>query len=76
VNAAGPADKWLGLSRVVLPFVGPVKSMGSEEGFIIADLDMSVLDLAEQNYKVRQDLASEGWHYSYRHQNVVAGTDK
>jgi predicted amidohydrolase len=75
-NAAGPTDQWLGLSRVVLPFVGPVKTMGAEEGFIIAELDMSVLDLAEDNYKVRQDLSSEGWHYSYRHDLLAAGEDK
>jgi hypothetical protein len=56
--------------------VGPVKTMGSEEGFIVADLDMSVLDLAEENYKVRQDLASEEWHYSYRHNKTVVGKHK
>ncbi|KAL1963992.1 hypothetical protein VTN77DRAFT_7667 [Rasamsonia byssochlamydoides] len=66
-NAAGPADQFLGMSRVVLPFIGPVGKMGAEEGFLLADLDVSVLALAEENYKVRQDLASEGWHYTYRH---------
>ena len=50
--------------------------MGSEEGFIVVDLDMSVLDLAEENYKVRQDLASEEWHYSYRHNKTVVGKHK
>jgi hypothetical protein len=69
-NAAGPADRFLGMSRVVLPFVGPVKTMGAEEGFLIADLDMDVLKLAEENYKVREDIASEGWYYTYRHDVV------
>jgi hypothetical protein len=55
------------MSRVVLPFVGPVAKMGAEEGLLVADLDVGVLALAEENYKVRQDLATEGWHYTYRH---------
>lgn len=33
----------------------------------VVDLDMQILEDAEQNYKVRADLASEGWHYDYRH---------
>lgn len=73
-NAAGPADSYLGMSRAVLPFMGPVqgKSMSAEEeGHMVVDLDMSVLDLAEENYKVRQDLRSEGWHYTYRHDQYV-----
>ncbi|RAO68599.1 uncharacterized protein BHQ10_004611 [Talaromyces amestolkiae] len=73
-NAAGPADFFLGMSRVVVPFIGPVgdkKSMeAEEEGAMVVDLDLSVLTLAEENYKVRQDMASEGWHYSYRHDAV------
>ncbi|EED17820.1 hydrolase, carbon-nitrogen family, putative [Talaromyces stipitatus ATCC 10500] len=69
-NAAGPADFYLGSSRVVLPFIGAVggKTMGAEEeGVMVVELDLSVLALAEENYKVRQDMASEGWYYSYRH---------
>ncbi|KUL92061.1 hypothetical protein ZTR_02375 [Talaromyces verruculosus] len=73
-NAAGPADFYLGMSRVVLPFIGPVGSKKSmeaeEEGAMVVDLDLSVLKLAEENYKVRQDMASEGWYYSYRHDAV------
>lgn len=41
--------------------------MGAEEGLLLADLDVGVLALAEENYKVRQDMASQGWHYTYRH---------
>lgn len=69
-NAAGPADQFLGMSRVVLPFLGPVAKMGSEEGLLLADLDVGVLAIAEENYKVRQDISSEGWHYTYRHNSA------
>lgn len=72
-NAAGPADFYLGMSRAVLPFMGPVqgKSMPAEqEGHMVVDLDMSVLALAEENYKVREDIESDGWHYTYRHNFV------
>lgn len=76
-NAAGPADFFLGMSRVVVPFIGPVgdkkkkKSMeAEEEGAMVVNLDLSVLKLAEENYKVRQDMASEGWYYTYRHDAV------
>ena len=41
--------------------------MGTEEGFIVADVDMGIVETAERNYKVRQDLKKEDWHYVYRH---------
>lgn len=72
-NAAGPADFFIGSSRVVLPFIGPVGRgcmTAEEEGALVVDLDMAVLKLAEENYKVRQDIASAGWHYTYRHEGV------
>ncbi|KAJ5272383.1 hypothetical protein N7478_007508 [Penicillium angulare] len=67
VNAAGPAADFLGMSQVTLPLVGPVAKMGSEEGLLVADMDLGVLDIAEKNYKVREDIRKEGWHYVYRH---------
>ncbi|KAJ5177253.1 uncharacterized protein N7482_003130 [Penicillium canariense] len=67
VNAAGPQKDFLGMSQVALPIVGPVSKMGSEEGMRVVDMDLGLLDIAEQNYKVRQDLAKEDWHYVYRH---------
>lgn len=67
VNAAGPAENFLGLSQVTMPLVGPVARMGSEEGLKVVDVDMGVLKVAEENYKVRQDLQKEDWHYVYRH---------
>ncbi|KAL9100654.1 MAG: hypothetical protein Q9163_004002 [Psora crenata] len=76
VNAgasAGRTDEgaYAGLSTVALPFVG---AMGeetmrtAEEGMSIVDVDMEVVEEAEKNYGVREDLARDGWHYTYRHQ--------
>ncbi|KAJ5980951.1 hypothetical protein N7481_008249 [Penicillium waksmanii] len=66
-NAAGPSEDFLGLSQITLPLVGPVAKMGSEEGICVADMDLKVLEVAEQNYKVRQDIKKDDWHYVYRH---------
>ena len=38
----------------------------------IVDLDMEILQEAEDNYKVREDLARDDWHYDYRHGNTKA----
>ena len=65
-NVAGE-EQFLGMSRVVLPVVGPVAKMGNEEGVLVAELDMDLVRIAEDNYKVRMDLGREGWYYSYRH---------
>jgi len=54
-----------GLSQVALPFKGALGKMGQEEGLSVVEVDMGVLDDAEENYKVRQDMGSEGWHYEY-----------
>ncbi|EDP51086.1 hydrolase, carbon-nitrogen family, putative [Aspergillus fumigatus A1163] len=67
VNAAGADEKFLGMSRVTLPIVGPVGKMGREEGVLVVDMDMGLLKIAEENYRVREDMAKEGWHYVYRH---------
>ncbi|XRM37447.1 hypothetical protein ABZX51_000921 [Aspergillus tubingensis] len=62
------SDRFLGLSRVCLPIVGTVGAMGDEEGVMVVDMDMGVVRIAEENYRVREDLAKEGWYYTYRHQ--------
>ena len=76
VNAGGPATKtssshYAGLSRVALPFVGALgdetKNSASEEMSIV-DVNMRHVEEAEANYKVREDIASQSWHYLYRHQ--------
>ncbi|KAJ5182456.1 hypothetical protein N7492_000072 [Penicillium capsulatum] len=67
VNAAGPKEDFLGMSQVTLPIVGPVAKMGNEEGVLVTDMDLGLLSIAEDNYKVREDLQKEDWHYVYRH---------
>lgn len=63
-NAAGSDGQWLGMSRVSMPLVGTLQTMGVEEGFKIVDMDMALLDVAEESYGIRKDLATDGWHYS------------
>lgn len=66
-NGAGPGEDFLGLSQVTMPLVGPIAKMGNEEGVRVVDMDLGILDVAERNYKVRQDLKKDDWHYVYRH---------
>ncbi|KAF2828511.1 carbon-nitrogen hydrolase [Ophiobolus disseminans] len=68
-NAGGPPGRgYAGLSQVTVPFVGALTKLGGgAEGMAVVDIDMQILEDAEENYKVRSDLASEGWHYDYRH---------
>ncbi|KAJ5318102.1 hypothetical protein N7508_002610 [Penicillium antarcticum] len=66
-NAAGAEKDFLGLSQITLPITGPVGKMGAEEGILVRELDVGVVDAAEANYKVRKDLKREDWYYSYRH---------
>ena len=58
-----------------MPFVGAVKGdlgegglLGREEGMSVVEVDMEDVEEAERNYRVREDMAGEGWHYTYRHQ--------
>jgi len=60
VNAGGPPRKgentsFAGLSQVGLPHLGALGCMGRAEGMSIVDVDMDVLRIAEENYKVRED---------------------
>ncbi|KAI0891810.1 putative hydrolase, carbon-nitrogen family [Annulohypoxylon nitens] len=70
VNAGGPPEKgektsFAGLSQVGVPHIGSLGKLGRAEGISIVDLDMDVLKIAENNYKVREDMKKEGWHYAY-----------
>ncbi|KAI1077253.1 carbon-nitrogen hydrolase [Whalleya microplaca] len=70
VNAGGPAEEgeetnFAGLSQVGVPHVGALGRLGRAEGISFVDLDMGVVKLAEGNYKVREDMKREGWHYAY-----------
>lgn len=65
-NAGGPEDVYIGLSQIAVPFVGPVAGLsGSQEDMVVAEIETSVLDEAEANYRVREDMASHDWHYKY-----------
>jgi predicted amidohydrolase len=60
VNAGGPPEKggktgFAGLSQVGLPHLGGIGKLGRTEGMSIVDLDMDVLRIGEENYKVRED---------------------
>jgi predicted amidohydrolase len=70
VNAGGESEGGpAGLSQVSLPFVGKVKGSfeGHEEGMKVVEVDMEILEEAERNYKVREDLGRQDWHYGYSH---------
>lgn len=77
VNAGGAvgatkSGSYAGLSQVAVPFLGGLGDATKdsvEEGMSVVDLDMQILEEAEANYKVREDMAREDWHYTYRHDN-------
>ncbi|KAI6780680.1 Nitrilase-like protein [Emericellopsis cladophorae] len=55
-----------GLSSITMPVQGCLGRLGiGEEGVLVREIDMAVLDVAEENYKVRTDMQREGWHYNY-----------
>ena len=68
-SSAKPSP-YAGLSRVVMPFVGALGDQtkdSAEEGMSIVKMDMEVIDRAEAQYKVREDMARDDWYYTYRH---------
>ena len=70
-DAKPSTGHYAGLSRVALPFVGALGDETkdtAEEAMSIVDVNMKHVEEAEANYKVRADMDSETWHYSYRHQ--------
>lgn len=63
-NAGGPSETFVGLSQVAMPFIGRVNGIrDSSEGFVLAEIDMEILEESELNYKVRGDMAGKDWHY-------------
>jgi len=70
-NAGGPPGKgYAGLSQVTVPFIGALSRLGScAEGMTVVDVDMKILEDAEENYKIRADLERDDWHYDYRHKH-------
>jgi len=83
-NAGGPPSSkkpnpYAGLSRVTVPFLGALGDQtkdSAEEGMSIVDLDMEILEEAEKQYKVREDIARSDWHYDYRHTSGFQGVGK
>jgi hypothetical protein len=40
------------------------------------EVDMQILEDAEENYKVREDMGREGWHYEYSLTRTESGEGK
>lgn len=66
-----PQSSYAGLSRVAMPFIGALgeETMDTnQEGMSVVEVNMNHVEEAEKNYKIRQDMGGEAWHYTYRHQ--------
>lgn len=69
-NAGGPKEEgYVGLSSVTMPITGtlPGSFEDGEPGVRVVEVDMKLLDIAENNYKIREDLKRDDWHYGYSH---------
>jgi len=78
VNAGGPSERgeetsFAGMSQLAMPHLGPVGKLGRAEGMSTVELDMDVLRIAEDNYKVREDMKKEGWHYAFTQDRSQGG---
>lgn len=63
-----------GCSQVAMPIQGRLRVLGEgdsrelgldEDGVSYVEVDLDVLRIAEDNYKVREDIRGPGWHYGY-----------
>jgi predicted amidohydrolase len=56
-----------GVSQVAVPVYGAVGGvMGvNEERMVVVEADFEAVRVLEGEYKVRKDMAGEGWHYGY-----------
>jgi hypothetical protein len=74
-NAGGPPGQgYAGLSQITVPFVGPITRLGScAEAMSVVDVDMGILEDAEECYGIRADLEREDWHYDYTHRQSGKG---
>jgi IS4 transposase len=61
---------------VAVPFKGALGKMDEEEGMSVVEVDMQILEDAEENYKVREDMGREGWHYEYSLTRTESGEGK
>lgn len=74
-NAGGPAEEgFLGLSGVYAPIAGRIAGSfeDSEEGMRVVEVDLGIQEIAERNYRVREDVLGQDWHYGYEKANVNA----
>lgn len=65
-NVGGPKEQgFMGLSQVTMPLIGTVPGgfTDSTQGMREVEIDPKILDVAEENYKIREDLALDGFHY-------------
>ncbi|PKY03772.1 carbon-nitrogen hydrolase [Aspergillus campestris IBT 28561] len=60
-DSSSSGGKYIGMSRVVMPIVGTVKTLDAREGVCVADMDMGLLKLAEENYCIRGDVKGQKW---------------
>lgn len=70
VNSGAPngepnKENYVGLSQVALPFKGALGKMGAEESMSVVNLDMQIMEDAEEFYRIRQDLGRQECHYGY-----------
>lgn len=54
-----------GWSGVTMPVQGVLTRCGTGEEMRTAEVDLDVLRVAEEAYKIRKDLKSKDWHYGY-----------
>lgn len=63
-----------GCSQVAMPIQGKLQVLQEgesrelgldEDGVSYVEVDLDVLRIAEENYKVRGDIKGKGWHYGY-----------
>lgn len=54
-----------GQSQVAMPILGSLGKLEVErEGTILSKVDLDVLRIAEEHFKVRADLRDDEWHYT------------
>jgi predicted amidohydrolase len=56
--------KNVGLSQVSMPFLGSVGTpLGGGEGMAVVDLDLGILEEAEDYYGIRAEMTGASWRY-------------
>ncbi|KAL7276920.1 hypothetical protein RUND412_000064 [Rhizina undulata] len=67
-NAGGEAEQgFAGQSQIAMPGLGAIaKADGPEEQMVVGEIELEVLDEAEECYRVREDLGREGFHYGVK----------